>query len=468
MHVRYLRIQGRVLPDEVFEDYIRLFPDRPFLPRVQSINMRASSVQSISSLQWLRFLLRSSTPAENQPSASASTLKHLHICYNPPRNAGGGSRFPTPDLIAFQHANAKLGGGLEVFKIVDYHPFRRHHTLEYQGIIENAFVLPLPETVDSPAHGLRHFEVAHSLCELPDFFVRVTKMRALEHLKIWVSECDDDVCEVENKKQSVQHSLTSLEIEGFWWDLSPAINLFASPSATAQLRSLRLYYHQMDRALTGANVAQVLDFPTSVVPPEHLETLTVELVDHSLHPRSKAPILTTNVLQPLLQYRKMAKLHLVLPCSICLDLKFLHALAAVMGGTLSHLVVLRAATYWRDGSFKPVLTVEDLSTIAGVLFPRLVTLGLEVPWRDTPSCAERNYLVASSLLQTLHVGMNRAFFRQESSNVAIFLKDRFPVLQYLYSNRVENPNDDGWRVVMAANGYGGGCYGPSGEDYLRY
>ncbi len=168
------------------------------------------------------------------------------------------------------------------------------------------------------------------------------------------------------------------------------------------------------------------------------------------YPYLEAQTLTTNILQPLLRYKKMVKLHLDLPCNICLDIKFLRALAAVMGGTLSHLVVLRAITYWRDGSFKPILTVEDLSTIAGVLFPRLETLGLEVPWRDTPSCAERNCSLTSPLLRALHLGTKRTLIGQESSNVAIFLKDRFPGLQYLYRG---NSDDDGWLPVLAANGY---------------
>ena len=114
-----------------------------------------------------------------------------------------------------------------------------HYTLAYQDVIENAFALPPPETVDSPASGLHHIEAAHFLCDLPDFFERVAKMRALEHLKIVILE-DNDMWEMEDKKESVRHSLSSLEIEGFWRDLSPAINLCASPSATAQLRTLRL------------------------------------------------------------------------------------------------------------------------------------------------------------------------------------------------------------------------------------
>ncbi len=195
----------------------------------------------------MRLLLRSSTPAENQPPASASTLKNLHISYNPPGYAGEGARLLALDLLAFQHSNVKLGGGLEVFKMVDRHSFRRYNTLAYQDIIENAFVTLPPGAVDSPARGLRHFEVHHSLPDLPDFFRKVAKMSALEHLTIVILGGRDhggDMWEVGDKKESIQHSLSSLEIEAFWLDLSPAINLCASPSATAQLQKLRLYYHE--------------------------------------------------------------------------------------------------------------------------------------------------------------------------------------------------------------------------------
>ncbi len=464
VHVRYLRItQHWTLPDEVFEDYLRLFPDRSLLPRVQSINMWASSV-SPSPVQWSRFLLRSSTPAENQPSASASALKHLRISYTLSTGDREGFRLLALDLVAFQHSNLKLGGGLEVFKMVDLYSFQPNHTLAYQDVIENAFVLPPPENVDSPADGLHHIEVAHFLCGLPDFFGRVAKMRALEHLKIVIlKRHGDDKWEVEDKKKSVQHSLSSIEIEAFWWDLSPAINLCASPSATAQLRTLRLYYSQMDRALTRANITQVLDLPADIIPPDHLETLTVELVGKRQYTTSylNGLALATNALQPLLRYRQMVKLHLDLPRSICLDIKFLHALAAVMGETLSLLVILKAITVRHDYLFQPVLTVEDLSAIAGVLFPRLETLGLEVPWRDTSSsCTERNCSVASSLLRVLHVGTKRTLVGQESSNVAIFLKGRFPGLQYLYRHRVGHYEDDGWQPIMTANGYSGRYYEP--------
>lgn len=213
-HVRYLGIEGRILPDGVLGDYIRLFPERPFLPRVQSITMRESSVLSRSSGKWLCFLLRSSTPAENQLSASASTLKHLHICSSASGYYGGGSL--ARDLAAFQRSNVKLGGGLEVLKMVNEYICRRSYNLGYQDVIENAFVLPPPKTVDWPAGGLRHLEATHTLREFSDFFGRVAKMRALEHLKIVILDGDSARWGVEDKKKSVRHSLSSLEIEGYW------------------------------------------------------------------------------------------------------------------------------------------------------------------------------------------------------------------------------------------------------------
>ena len=342
--------------------------------------------------------------------------------------------------------------------MVDHASFQMGHTFPYQDVIENAFVLPPTETVDSPASGLRRIEVAHFRYDLPDFLERVAKMRALEHLKIVILE-DDSTWEM-GDKVSVQHSLSSLEIEGFWWDLSPAINLCPSPSATAQLRTLRLHYHQKDRAWSGASVTQVLDLPAGIIPPDHLEALTIDVVDypHVEFLNHKAPVLTTNALQPLLRYRQMVRLHLGLPCSICLDIKFLYALAAVMGGTLSHLVVLRAIAYHWNDPFQPMLTVEDLSLIAGVLFPRVETLGLQVPWHDTPSYAERNCSAASFLLKTLLVG-TEILFGQESSNVATFLKGCFPGLQYLYRYRQYYEDNDGWQHVVRTNGY-------SGDDYV--
>ena len=83
----------------------------------------------------------------------------------------------------------------------------------------------------------------------------------------------------------------------------------------------------MDSALAGAAAAQVLVLPTGIIPsPDHLETLSIDLLARSRDQYSflKGPTLTTNALQPLLQYRKMVKLHLNLPCSIWPDIEFLH------------------------------------------------------------------------------------------------------------------------------------------------
>jgi len=98
-------------------------------------------------------------------------------------------------VVAFQkgantslRSNSKLGGGLEAFQ--DFLPFsaRGHSTVFYPAgfleSIENAFALPPSETAGSPAHGRRRLTVSHCLRELPAFFGRVAKMRALEHLRI--------------------------------------------------------------------------------------------------------------------------------------------------------------------------------------------------------------------------------------------------------------------------------------------
>ena len=143
-HVRYLRIEGRILPDELMKDYVRLFPDRPFLPRVQSISMRTSFVP------WLRFLLRSSTPAENQPSAPASTLKQLYIystleAHDVSREEGEGFAH---DFVAFQHSNVKLGGDLDVSIKLNPYTLREFDIMFLLGFsvlrdtIEDPFVLP--------------------------------------------------------------------------------------------------------------------------------------------------------------------------------------------------------------------------------------------------------------------------------------------------------------------------------------
>ena len=113
-----------------------------------------------------------------------------------------------------------------------------------------------------------------------------------------------------------------------------------------------------------------------------------------------------------------------------------------------------------------MLTVDDLATMAGLIFPRLETLGLDVPWHLTPSSAEWDFLVASSVLRTLHVGADRSLLDQGSSKVAKFLKEHFPGLQYLYRHRKMFIYDE-WDGVVVANGYSGGYYGRVNGDGLR-
>jgi hypothetical protein len=457
MHVRYLGSQDKIDPNEVLEDFIRLFPGRPILPRIRSINFMMFDVKC------LRYLIRSSTPIKKQPSASASTLRHLSIYHT----LEGGrldeeGEGLVRDVAAFQRSNHQLGGGLEALQ--DFHPipYRRYYLsgFMFQASMENAFVLPLPETADWPAYGLRRLEVTHYLRELPTFFGRVAKMRALEQLKIAIAH-SGDTGEVEDKKEDIQYSVSSLEIEGRWSDLCPAINLCPSPSATAQLRSLRLYYYRAGLPPTQAAAVQVLDFPASIIPPDHLETLTIELLATREHVyERKAVVLVMNEFQPIFRYRRMVKLHLDLPYNFLLDIEFLHQLAAVMGGTLRHLVVLRAVTQWSDNDFKPVLTADDLLTVSGTIMPRLETLGLEVSYDEISSSAQRDSSVMSQLLRTLHVGVNTLPVRH-IRQTAKFLKEHFPGLQFLY----HHPRyDQGavWQSVVEVNGYRRGSYGPDG------
>jgi len=451
LHVRYLQTSGS-FPDEILEDYARLFPDRPLLPHVRSVHAEHGDAT------WLRFLIRSSTPSENQPTASASTLRCLYIYRSPLPDLLEESKGLARDLVAFQRSNSKLGGGLETFQDSLSFPFSPPY-FAFQARIENAFALPPPEAADSPVHGLRRLKVTHSLRELPAFFGRVAKMRALEHLKIVIAkvDCDmPDAVEAENEKEGVQHSLSSLEIEGRWSDLLPAINLCKLPSAAAQSQTLRLYYYLLDRPRTQEAVAQLLDLPARIIHPDHLETLTIELLDIRNKLQKEVLALTVDAFRPLLRYRQMVTLHLDLPCHFLLDIEFLHALAAVMGGTLRHLVVLRAVTLWTKVT-SPVLTVDDLATIAGIILPRLETLGLDVVW-DKPHSS-----VASSVLRTLYVGAGDLYGR-DLGELALFLKTCFPGLQYLCYHLIKGCNT-GWTSVMDDNRYSGGYYGPGGQDW---
>jgi hypothetical protein len=444
----------------VLEDYIRLFPDRPILPRVRSINILMLDANC------LRYLIRSSTPAENQLSASASTLSRLSIHHT----LGGGRLYEdgkglARDVVAFQRSNHKLGGGLEAYQ--DFHPFEHPGYYRsfppgfaFQAIMEDAFALPHSVTVDPAAHGLRRLEVTHYLRELPAFFGRIAKMRALEHLRIAIAH-RGDMSEAEVKGEGIQHSISSLEIEGRWSDLCAAINLCPSPSAASKFRMLRLYYYLAGLPSTQAAVGQVLNLPAGNIPPDHLEVLTVELLDIGEHIRSheRGPALIVNEFQPLLRYRRMVKLHLDLPCHVLLHIEFLCALADVMGGTLRYLVALRAVTQWSGDRFRPVLTADDLPTIVGIM-PLLETLGLDLRYNDISSSAKQNFSVASSLLRTLHVGTNFLWVPQ-IPQVAGFLRKHFPGLRCLYHHLVYHFGAP-WPCVMKINGYCGGYYKPGG------
>jgi len=313
------------------------------------------------------------------------------------------------DLIAFQRSNGKLGGGLETFRDIPTFPFRGYslfHTgFAYQESIENAVALPPPEATDSPAHRLRRLKVTHGLNELPAFFGRVAKMRGLERLKIAIAIACGNGGTLE-AEEGAQHSVSSLEMEGRWSELFSAINLCPPPSTAAQLQTLRLYYYEQDLPRTQVEVAHLLDLPARIIPPDHLETLAIELLSRRDNgvPVGKELAHTVDAFRPLLRYRRMVTLHLDLPWNNLLDIEFLYALAAVMGGTLRHLVVLRATTRYIDERASPVLTVDDLPTIAGVILPRLETPGLDVIWDEKLLSAKRHSLVVSPLLRTLYVG----------------------------------------------------------------
>jgi len=140
-----------------------------------------------------------------------------------------------------------------------------------------------------------------------------------------------------------------------------------------------------------------------------------------------------------------------------------------MGGTLRHLVVLRAVTLLTSKSTSPVLTCGDLPTIADVILPRLETLGLDVIWMyEESQSAKRHSLVAPSLLRTLYVGADHPNHWWEKFGAVAkskFLKKHFPGLQYLYFHLFFS-RDNLWMRVMDANGYSGGSYGPGGLHYL--
>ena len=301
--------------------------------------------------------------------------------------------------------------------------------------------------------------MTHYLRELPAFFRRVAKIHALEHLKVVIAHEDGGMLEAEDEKEGVQHSASSLAIEGRWSELFPAINLCTPPLAANQSQTLCLYYYLLDLPHTQMGVAQLLDLPARIIPPDHLETLKIKLLD-DLNPYlfhlGQELVLMVDAFRPLLRYRRMVTLHLDLPCNILLDIEFLNALAGVMEGTLRHLVVLRAKSHWDGKHTSPVLTVDDLPTIAGVILPRLETLGLDVTWDEEPPSVKRHSLVVSSLLRTLHVGTRHPSSRNYGQ-VAKFLKRHFPGLQYLYFMSM-NDGSTPWIRVKDANRYSGGWH----------
>ena len=492
MHIRYLVADDGILPNEVLKDFMRLFPDTPFFPRVRSLTTLMDS-----SASCLPYFIRSSTPADTQPSASASALRRLFIyrssCFSPPEEEGESL---ARDLAAFQRSNGKLRGGLEAFQ--DFLPFpargRRQFSpagCKFQESIENAFALALtlPETMGPSAHGLHRLEVTHYLHELPAFFGRVTKMRALEHLKIAIAH-EDDVWEPEEEEsdssetqvirkppprtqrpsyEGIQHSASSLEIEAIWDELSPTIHLCAPPSVATQLRTLRLLYYLEDLPPTHAASVQVLDLPADIIPPVHLEALTINLLDNGEDiPNCVDEVigsaLQVDAFRPLLRYRQMVNLHLELPCNVLLDIEFLHALGAAMGETLRHFVILRRLTQESTDEFKPALTAADLPTIVGATMPRLETLGLDVGYNEISVSAKWESSVPSSLLQTLYVGMV-CLSEAQVSPVARFLKEHFPGLEYLYHHE-GNEDESPWQHIVNSNGYSDG--NPTRRDGLPW
>ena len=475
-YIRYLRAQDGVFPDDALENYISFFPDRPLLPRVRSI------IFEMETGSWLRYLLCSLNLTKNQPSASASTLRSLLIYrtanFAPEREGQDLAR----ELAEFQRFNSRLGGGLEAFQ--DFFPFpeREEDYLpagsEAQVAIENAFSLPSPETTGALVRGLRRLEVTHYLREFPAFFERVGRMRALEHLKIAISY-DTRIGEIgveasmtrffpfsqtgqSPNNEATRHSASSLEIEGRWGELSPSISLCARPSGVTRFRTLRLLYYIPINSLVPAQGVWLLDLPADIIPPDSLEALTVNLLENGVDTPDAVPYgiegaLKVDAFRPLLRYKQMVELHLELPYNILLDIDFLRALAAVMCETLRHLVILRRLDQPDNDDFSPALTANDLPSIV-VLMPRLETLGLDVIYDDISASANRDSSVVCPLLQTLYVG-TVALRDAQVPEVARFLKEYFPGLQYLYHHEGAWEEEGPWSRLVSVNQYSDGCKG---------
>jgi hypothetical protein len=394
-HIRYLQTRDGILPNEVLEDYMCLFPNTPILPRVRSINIL------LGPPNCLRYFLRSSTPAENEPSASTSTLRSLSTYRYPyPANIYMDERESLArDLTAFQRSNGKLGGGLEAFRDFTSFAERGFRLLiptgwtSHEGI-ESAFAFS-PETVGQPVHRLRRLEVTHFLHEIPAFFGRVVRMQALEHLKITIAYGTGEFENIEEPPkpsyEGIRHSASSLELEGTWDDLYSAMNLCAPPSWATQFRAFRLRYYLTE--LPTQAVVPLLDLPSNIIPPDHLDALTIDLLDcGTFIPKyvndGIDAAVRLHAFQPLLRYTQMVKLHLELPFNILLDIEFLRVLAVVMGETLRHFVILRRLNQQSEDGFKPVLTADDLPTVVGVIMPRLEALGLDVSYDEVSLSAK--------------------------------------------------------------------------------
>ena len=478
-HIRYLQATDGALPNEVLEDYMRLFPDRPLPPRVRSINFEMDTAS------WLRYLLRSLTLTKNQPYAYSLTLRSLSIYRSPycnPWEEEGQDL--ARNLAAFQRLNGRLGGGLEVFR--DFMPFPdrgRFHLpagYRFQEVMENAFSLPPPETTGAIVHGLRRLEVTHYLREFPAFFERVARMHALEHLKIAIAyephigEMGEEVGMESNfpkvsrkdrspNDETTRHSASSLEIEGRWSELSLSLSLCAPPSKVTRFRTLRLLYYLPRDSLVSAQGVRLLDLPADTIPPDSLEALTVNLLENGDKIPNPVPdgiewVLKVDTFRPLLRYKQMVELHLELPYNIMLDIDFLRALAAVMCKTIRHLVVLRRLDQWEHDDFRPALTANDLPTIVGVLMPGLQTLGLDVSYDGISASSKRDTSVAPPVLQTLYVG-TITLKNAQVPEVARFLKESFPSLQSLYHHEKVWEAKRPWSRLVSVNKYSDGKNG---------
>ena len=480
-YIRYLRAQDGVFPDDALEHYISFFPDRPLFPRVRSI------IFEMETGGWLRFLLCPLHPTKDQPSLSPSTLRSLLIYRSPDFDPEREGKDLARDLAEFQRLNSRLGGGLEAFQDLSPFPEREESHLPrnprvqeaIQEAMENAFSLPSPETTGAPVRGLRRLEVTHYLREFPAFFERVGRMRALEHLKIAIAydprigemgeEASMEIIspKFSRKGQSpnnsvTTHSASSLEIEGRWGELSLSISLCAHPSKVTRFRTLRLLYYIPIDYLVPAQGAWLLDLPADIIPPDSLEALTINLLENGVDIPDAVPYgiegaLKVDAFQPLLRYKEMVELHLELPYNILLDIDFLRVLAAVMCQTLRHLVILRRLDQWEDDDFGPVLTANDLPTIV-VLMPRLETLGLDVSHDDISASANRDSSVACPLLQTLYVG-TVGLWDAQVPEVARFLKEYFPGLQYLYHHEGAWEEEGPWSRIVSVNEYSDGSNG---------